>query len=57
MAIAIGPRFRTGDRYTESGVYRFDGYLDGTMHFALWQYAEASGSKLHSCKSCSRGSG
>ena len=30
MTIAIGTRFRTGEKCTESGVYAFDGYLDGT---------------------------
>jgi len=26
----IGDRFKTGQKCVESGVYRFDGYLDGT---------------------------
>lgn len=30
MATAIGTRFRTGETCVESGVYDFDGYLDGT---------------------------
>lgn len=28
--VAIGSRFRTGEKCSESGRYRFDGYLDGT---------------------------
>jgi hypothetical protein len=28
--VAIGARFRTGEKCIESGRYRFDGYLDGT---------------------------
>ena len=30
MTVAIGTRFRTGVTCIESGVYGFDGYLDGT---------------------------
>lgn len=30
QTIAIGTRFKTGQKCIESGVYRFDGYLDGT---------------------------
>ncbi len=30
MATVIGTRFKTGETCTESGRYRFDGYLDGT---------------------------
>ena len=32
MAVAIGTRFRTGETCVESGVYGFDGYLDGTSY-------------------------
>ena len=30
MTVSIGTRFRTGEKCTESGVFKFDGYLDGT---------------------------
>lgn len=30
MSVSIGARFRTGETCLESGVYGFDGYLDGT---------------------------
>lgn len=30
MATAIGTRYRTGEKNSESGRFRFDGYLDGT---------------------------
>jgi len=30
MTVSIGTRFRTGETCKESGVYEFDGYLDGT---------------------------
>jgi hypothetical protein len=28
--VAVGARYRTGEKCVESGRYRFDGYLDGT---------------------------
>ena len=28
--VAVGTRFKTGERNPVSGVFRFDGYLDGT---------------------------
>jgi len=30
--VAIGARFKTGEKCVESGRYRFDGYLDGTHY-------------------------
>lgn len=32
MPVAVGTRFRTGEICIESGVYDFDGYLDGTSY-------------------------
>lgn len=32
MSVAVGTRFRTGATCVESGVYGFDGYLDGTTY-------------------------
>ncbi len=30
--VAIGTRFKTGQKCVESGRYQFDGYLDGTSY-------------------------
>jgi hypothetical protein len=32
MGVTVGTRFRTGETCVESGVYGFDGYVDGIAH-------------------------
>lgn len=59
MSVSIGTRYKTGEKCVESGIYGFDGYLDGSAWPAPTseerQIPLSAGETFPPIRSCNKG--